>query len=165
MHFVRLHCPACGAPVAVASAQAAATCDYCGVRFAVASGASQPVPSTVAAQTETIQPLVSQPVRAPAAISNRRGCLWALIVWFFIGPLTAVLLLLPFAPFLERAEDGAVVPPDALALCLPVLVIGMTVYAFIHFRRSENTLWEYVAAPWRALRWISTPRSSRSSAA
>ena len=115
MQLVRLQCPACGAQLTVPAGERATACDYCRTRFAVVGSPNQPMlrPASLP-PAPTPQP--APPIKPAAAkISNGRGCLFALGMWFFGGPLLVMVLFVPVALLLPSDAEGRVQMPDALA--------------------------------------------------
>ncbi len=152
MQFIRLECPACGAPLTVPSGAHAAECDYCRTQLAVLGGNRQPALRPAALPPNTLP--TTSPIRTTGT-SNQRGCLMAAILWFFGGPLLMLVLFAPMALLLPSDAEGRVQMPDALAACLSILLFGapiaLAIYAFVYFRQRNNGFGGFLATPVRAL--------------
>lgn len=159
MQIVRMHCPACGAPLTVATDEPATVCSFCRTQLAVMRGAGQPALRPTSLPVAPVIPphsaplAGSQPARA-VEISNLRGCLVALFMWFFGGPLLVLMIFAPIALLLPSDDAGQVLMPDAIAACIGLLFfllpLGLGLYAFVYFRRRENGVWGFIANPLRA---------------
>ena len=154
MQFIRIQCPACGAPLTVPSGALATECGYCHTQLAVVGGNSQPT-LRPAALPPAPNPLpTSSPIRMTGT-SNQRGCLMAAILWFFGGPLLMMALFAPLALLLPSDAEGRVQMPDALAACLSILLFGapiaLAIYAFVYFRQRDNGFVGFLTTPVRAL--------------
>ena len=155
MQLVRLQCPACGAPLTVPAGERATECDYCRTQFAVVGSPNLPtLRPALLPPAPTPQP--APPIKPAAAkISNGRGCLFALGMWFFGGPLLVMAIFVPVVLLFPSDAEGRVQMPDALAACLSILLFGapivLAIYAFVYFRQRGNGFIGLLTTPVRAL--------------
>lgn len=176
MKIVRLQCPACGADITVTEPAQPLTCSYCGTRLAVDDGGPQlalaaaPEPAARPAAAHSAPPSLPSPSTAPTVppalrpavaaqplgVSDGRGCLAAVLIGLFLGPLLAFLLALPAALLLPSDAAGHVQMPDVLAGCYGLLFFLLppilAVYAFFYFRERRNSVKGFFTAPFGWLR-------------
>jgi hypothetical protein len=155
MQLVRMQCPACGAPITVPAGERAAECAYCRTQFAVVGSPNQPTlrPASLP-PAPTPQP--APPLEPAAArISNGRGCLFALGMWFIGGPLLVMAIFAPVVLLSPSDADGHVQMPNALLSCLSILMFGLpialAIYAFVYFRQRDNGFIGFLTTPVRIL--------------
>ncbi|MBK8049318.1 MAG: hypothetical protein IPK16_20705 [Anaerolineales bacterium] len=158
MQIVKLQCPACGAAITAPQTGREFACSYCGTQLAAVQEGGG------ASLVET-KPEIKAPVQAPTPVTvavpnhsdaNGRGCIAALIMWLIGGPLVVSLLMLPIVMIAPTDAEGQVIVPDAVSACVGLSLVGipllLAVYAFVYFRRRENSVWGYFTTPFRLMR-------------
>lgn len=118
--------------------------------------------SLTGSEPETMTPTLMMPLatvdfavpESPPA--NGRGCVAALIMWLVGGPLVVFLLMLPIVMVAPTDAEGQVMVPDAVSVCVGLGFVAipllLAVYAFVYFRRRENSVWGYFTTPFRLFR-------------